>query len=390
MQKSKLLLLVGGGSGGHLTPLVSVSNAVASKYPEVRVATVGQKGENLSELTNIDSISKVYNISAGKFRRYNSKSLISHLIDVKTLLLNIRDFFRFILGFIQSYFLLRRIKPDAILLKGGFVCVPVGLAARLLRIPYITHDSDAIPGLANRITAKHAKYNATAMAIENYPYDKAKTVQTGIPLRDSFSKVDGITNSEFRTHLGFSDNETILFCSGGGQGSQNINRALVSISDKLIEQNNKLKIVHLTGKKLFSETKKLYENKLTSQQLNSVICIDFTSELQQYSAVADLIITRAGATSIAEFSAQQKACIVIPSPYLTGGQQLHNADILSKNNAAVIVDENKIGADLLPAISSLLNSNSKRIELSKNIAKLHIPDAEVKLADLLIEISKNK
>lgn len=387
MDKEKIIFLVGGGSGGHLTPLVAIANTIAISHPEIEVHLIGQKGENLTELTNVHSIRAVHSITAGKFRRYNGESLWSHLKDYRTLYFNFRDLFRFLRGILQSFFLLKKIKPDAILLKGGFVCVPVGVIARLLRIPYITHDSDAIPGLANRLTAKNAVYNTTAMPIENYPYSKSKAIQIGIPLRSEFKLVDKKSKQKSRNKIGFGVDDKILLLLGGGNGSQDLNKTLARSSAKLFDEIEDLKIIHQTGIKLFDETKAFYLEFLSGTQINSVECIAFTPNLHDYSAAADIIIARAGATTIAEVSVQQKACIFVPNPFLTGGQQLHNAKILADNKAAIIIDDDKVESELTPAVIKLMADQPKRLELANNISKLYIANSEVRLANLLIDIS---
>jgi len=386
---STTFMLVGGGSGGHLTPLLAVATALKDKSPDASVVVVGQKNENLQEVVDHDSIDGVFSISAGKFRRYNGESLSSHLLDVRTLVLNVRDLFRFAVGIFEAWRLLGRIKPDGIFLKGGFVSVPIGLAARWRRIPYITHDSDAVPGLANRITAKHATYNATALPADFYPYDKSKTVQVGIPLRKEFSYVSNDDLAGFKKQLSINVSDPVLLCLGGGLGARGLNRALVSISAELLLKYPDLEMVHLSGKSLFEETKKLYHNALNEVSYNRVRVIDFTADLYVLSGAADVIVSRAGATSIAEFAVQSKPCVVVPNPVLTGGQQLHNAKVLQDNNAAMIVEENSPD-ELKNALYSLLDDVKKREELSNNLHKLSYKDSAERITGLLLSIVNHR
>jgi UDP-N-acetylglucosamine--N-acetylmuramyl-(pentapeptide) pyrophosphoryl-undecaprenol N-acetylglucosamine transferase len=386
-EKNKTVLLVGGGSGGHLTPLIAVAAALKSLDVNTRVIQIGQKGEDLAEVTEHTAIDKTYEVTAGKFRRYYGESFLSHLLDVKTVALNIRDFFRFIAGTVQAYFLLRKLNPDVIFLKGGFVSVPVGLAARLRRVPYITHDSDAIPGLANRLTAKHAVYNTTALPIKEYPYEQSKTLQVGIPIQPAFTKVSETEKASAKKQLNIATDAPVLFSVGGGLGAQKLNETLVEASKNILDAVKNLQIIHLTGKKLYSSTVAQYEKLLTAAQMKQVQVIDFSTTLYELSAAADCILTRAGATNIAEFAAQAKPCIVMPAPQLTGGQQLHNARVLARYNAAVVVEEGDSSALELEVIKIL--SNRQHSEgLSKNIHGLARYDAAHEVALLLTKIAE--
>jgi UDP-N-acetylglucosamine--N-acetylmuramyl-(pentapeptide) pyrophosphoryl-undecaprenol N-acetylglucosamine transferase len=384
---NKTYVLVGGGSGGHLTPIVAVAESLKNKQQGCIVIHVGQKGENLDDITDILSIDKAYSISAGKFRRYHGESLISQLMDFKTMILNIRDFFRFLVGTFQAYRLIGKTKPNSIFLKGGFVSVPMGYAARLRRVPYITHDSDVIPGLANRLTAKHAVYNTTAMPKELYKYKQSKTIQVGIPIRKEYKKVNSADKDKCKKELGYKTTDKVILSVGGGLGAQRVNHALVLASDSILSDKNDVKLIHLTGKKLFKETQTLYSEVLSSSKEQNLKLVDFTNSLYEFSAAADLVITRAGATNIAEFAAQAKPCIVVPNPILTGGQQIHNAKVLSDSNSAVILDESNLD-NLANLVNELIVSPEKLKLLSENINKLAVYNSADIIADLLNEIAK--
>ena len=381
------IMIVGGGSGGHLTPIIAVANSLKTLDSDVEVIHVGQKNEGLQNVTEDKSIDKSYAITAGKFRRYHGESLLSHVLDTKTLLLNVRDLFRFIYGTFEAWKLLGRVKPDSIMLKGGFVSVPVGYAAWLRGIPYLTHDSDAVPGLANKLTAKHAVYNTTALPAEIYPYDQTKTIQVGIPIRKEFIQVTKESRIKAKEHLKLEKDDQVLLSVGGGLGAQRINKALVKSSEFLLTSNKKLIIIHFTGIKLLQETTDLYKNLLSPNLLKRVKIIDFTTELYKYSAAADIVMTRAGATNIAEFAAQAKACIVIPNPILTSGQQLHNSKVLENAGAAVILPES--GLDKLGdvVLNVFAESTEDREELGSKLHKLAVYDSSEKLATMLIEMT---
>lgn len=382
---SKKIMVVGGGSGGHLTPLIAVADEIVAQDQTAKVVFVGQKGENLKDIVEHPAISSHAEISAGKFRRYHGESFISHLFDIKTVILNMRDFFRFARGVVEAWWLLGREKPDAIFLKGGFVSVPVGFAARFRHIPYITHDSDAIPGLANRLTAKHAAKNTTALPAELYPYNPNKTIQVGIPVQPTFTKIGPEQLAAAKVALSLREHDEVVFCVGGGLGARKVNLAVVDSAEAILKKSVRRHIFHISGKKLYDETKSAYEAHVPAELMKQVHLIDFTTELHKYSAAADMVITRAGATNMAEFAVQAKPCLVVPNPVLTGGQQLHNAKVLVDNNAALVLHEEHLG-ELGNKVNELLADTDRRQKLGEKLHLLASRDAAKILAQLLLNL----
>lgn len=383
---SPKIMMVGGGSGGHLTPLLAVAVVLKATNPAVRVVVVGQRNENLQEVVAHSSIDQVYGISAGKFRRYHGESLFAHIRDIKTIALNTRDFFRFMHGIGEAWRLLGRERPDVIMLKGGFVCVPVGIAARFRKIPYITHDSDAIPGLANRIVAKHARFNTTAMPAHVYPYKPGKTLQVGIPLRQEFTLVSAEQQIQFKQKLGIAATVPVLCCIGGGLGAQKLNHALAHISRDLLTRYQDLVILHVAGQKTYQETLQLYQRQLASPLLDRVRVFDFYNDLYELSGAADVVLSRAGATSIAELAVQGKPCVIVPNPVLTGGQQLHNARALQKAEAALVVDEDNTD-EIQRSLEKLLDSEELRVSYSEHVLKLAYEHSAETIVKLLLAIA---
>jgi len=389
MRKPAIYLLVGGGSGGHLAPLIPVAQSIKKLDPSAVVIHIGQTGDKLNEMLKTEpSIDKFYTVTAGKFRRYNGESFLHRLFDFKTIVLNIRDFFRFLRGIIQSYFLLRRLRPSIIFTKGGYVCAPVGIASRLNGVPYITHDSDAVVSLAHRIISKKALLHLTAMPVELYKqYPVNKTRQVGVPVRNEYVQISDEDKLLTKNELRFDKSSKILLVVGGGLGARNINRAVTAGSPDLLSDPNVV-IVHITGHKLYDEVISSYE-KLDVDK-NRVVCLPFTNELYKYSSVSDVVISRAGATNIAELSAQAKACIIVPNPLLAGGHQLKNAEVLEKSNSAIIVNEDELDVSLVKTAIELLNNKEKQNELSSNLKSTALLDAKDKIAEILVKNAVQK
>lgn len=382
------IVMTGGGSGGHITPILAVAEAVKLLKPEIKIIYVGQTGDPLSDIpAQHQSIDEVYSVRAGKFRRYYGAGA-SQLLDLPTLLKNIRDVLYVVIGFFQSLKLLHKIKPNVVFVKGGFVSVPIGLSAALLKIPYITHDSDSIPGLANRIIAPWAKLHAVALPKEMYSYDYSKTVTTGIPLQTNFVPVTDTIKQEYRNQIKLPVNGLELFIIGGGQGAQRINAAVSQAIPHLLREFTNLSVIHGAGRANQDEVIQTYTRNLSIKEIGRVRVFGYSSDAYLYSGSADVIITRAGATNLAEFAVQGKACVVIPSPYLTGGHQIKNAQYLADNSAAVVIAEADIETDpnrLAKQVSELLKSSPKRRNLANNLAKFANPNAAYDLAKLIID-----
>lgn len=301
--------------------------------------------------------------------------------------LNIRDAFRVVAGIFQSWRLLRKLKPDVIFIKGGFVGVPVGLAAAWLHIPFVTHDSDAIPGLANRIIARWARKHAVALPADVYAYDTSKTVTVGVPIKAEYQLVTPELKQAYRKELNIPKEAKVLFIIGGGLGAQRINQAIVRAMPGLMAQFSDLWVIHGAGRANEERVRSSYQELLKPEETPRVTVVGFLHDVYRYSGAADVIITRAGATNLAEFAVQGKACVVIPSPFLTGGHQLKNAKYLEEQHATEQVSEAELQAHpeaLAERVSALLGDPARQAALGQTFTAFGHPNAAKELAALII------
>lgn len=382
--------MVGGGSGGHITPLLAVARQLKQKQASAQVAVVSERRGVFNHLLedNPEVVDKVYYINAGKFRRYYGESWLKRLFDIKTWLLNIRDIFKLLIGILESFWLLLRLRPNVIFIKGGYVGVPMGLASRLLRIPYVTHDSDAVPGLTNRLIAKKAYANAVGMPPENYPYTPEKIVYVGIPVTDDFLASPIEARRQKRHDLQLARNDFLLLITGGSNGAQRLDKIVHATLAQLMGKYPKLNVVHQVGK----GNEELYAD--YPAHLHSRLRVaGFLRPLSEYIAAADAVIARAGATAITEIGLQQKPLIIVPSPYLSGGHQLKNAKVYAAKEAAIVIDEQEAIADdkiLRDALLNILNSANARDSLATKLHSITRKDAAIKIAELLLNTAKKK
>lgn len=386
------IVLTGGGSGGHITPLLAVAHELKQLRPNnVTLVYIGQRRDSLGDVpAQHPDIDEVHTVRAGKFRRYHSEGL-TQLIDITTMAKNVRDAGRVVRGLIESRRLLKRIKPDVILIKGGFVGVPVGLAAAGLHIPFVTHDSDAIPGLANRIIARWTTFHAVALPKDVYPYPQDTTVTVGVPVQQEYQLVKAAELQHFRKELDVPVASKVILVTGGGLGAQRLNQAAAAAMPTLLQRYPDLVVLHAAGRQNEAQLRNLYRTVLQPADQARVVVKGFIRDLYRYSGAADLIVSRAGATNLAEFAVQGKACIIVPHPNLTGGHQLKNAQSLAKRGAVIVVPETELTppSDCLTVLcAQLLDHQDRRQQLADRLRALAHPDAAHELAQLILRVAE--
>lgn len=378
------VIVTGGGSGGHITPVLAVSAELKKQHPGVTVIYIGQRGDAVARsVADHPAIDNTRSIWAGKLRRYHGEGW-KQLLDIKTMYFNVRDIVYTALGIMQSLYIIGRERPDVVFIKGGYVSVPVGLATAFWRIPFVTHDSDAIAGLANRIVARWAAVHAVGLPEELYMYPRAKTKTVGVPIAAEYKLVHHGEEVNYREKIGMSSDAQIVLVTGGGLGAQSISSAILKAAPQLLDEFPKLYIVHLIGHKQYKAVVKRYENNLSKEQLSRVVLKDFVSDLYNYSGSADVIVTRAGATSIAEFAMQAKACIIVPNPVLAGGHQLRNAQAYEAAGAALVIPETDVEHVLQSSIATLLQDETTIRLLGEKLHTFAHPHAARSLAVLLL------
>jgi UDP-N-acetylglucosamine--N-acetylmuramyl-(pentapeptide) pyrophosphoryl-undecaprenol N-acetylglucosamine transferase len=386
------IVVTGGGSGGHITPILAVAHELKRAQPDARIVYIGQRGDALIDIPAADpSIDEVYTVSAGKFRRYHGEGW-KQVLDLRTQALNIRDAFLVVAGLWQSFWLLRKLQPAVIFTRGGFVSVPVALGGKLNRVPYITHDSDSVPSLANRIIARWASLHAVALPEEVYPYPRAKTKMVGIPLSHNYKPVTAAAQEKFRKELDLEAYKQVLLVTGGGNGAEGLNNAVIDNAEYLLKHYPGLCIVHIAGRGLEDVTNTAYDSKLAPAVRTRVKVKGFITDFHKYSGAADVIIARAGATNLAEFALQGKACIIVPAEQLVGGHQIENAKTFAERGAIVLLTQDQAEQErrLATVVGELLDHPAKRAELGKNLSVFARDDAARELTVVLLEIANAK
>ncbi len=309
----KTIVLTGGGSSGHVTPNIALLPALKREGCDVHY--IGSRNGIEMELILKEGI-PYHEISAGKLRRY---------FDVK----NLTDIFKVVGGLSQAYTILGKLKPSIIFSKGGFVSCPVVWAAWLRRIPVVIHESDMTPGLTNKLSMPFAKAVCYTFPESGRHIPENKGIRTGIPIRESL--MDGKRQTG-RSICGFNDSKPVIMVIGGSLGSEKINNAVRNVLDKLLKDFN---ICHICGKGNINSD---LNNKHGYRQFEYI-----NEEQPHIYAMADIVVSRAGATVLFELLALKKPNLLIPlSKAASRGDQILNAASFKKQGYSMVLDEEEL------------------------------------------------
>lgn len=324
---------------------------------------------------------KYASIAAGKFRRYHNNSVLN-IIDPTTLFANIADFFRFIRGYFQAREIIAEYDPDVVFAKGGYVSLPVGLAAHSLRYPLVIHESDSIMGLANRMLAKRADKICVSYPIKSYPdIDREKLIYSGNPVRaDIYGGKKELAVSE----LGIDADLPTILVIGGSQGSLVINQM---VSESLKDLLTKYQVIHVSGERDY-DWLGFQASKLDEDLQKRYFLFNFLSgNLKDAYAASDLVISRAGNNVIAELAALRRPTILIPLSTSANSHQLSNAKVLTRMGAAVLLQQESLNAKILVRKIDYLFENPEEMRaMSEKIATLSTPDAAKIVSDEIYKL----
>lgn len=301
------------------------------------------------------------------------------------MILNIRDTFLVGIGMVQSTIKLLIWRPDVVFTKGGYVCLPVGLAARFLRIPLVIHDSDAHPGLTNRVLARFATSIATGAPLEFYHYPAPITRYVGIPIAESFHKHTSQEQIFAKQQWGIREDRPLIVITGGGLGAQRINETVAEMLHELLAIGS---VVLICGAGQYDELRALMPPNNDEFQLHA-----FITDMPILLTAADVVVTRAGATTILELAALEKPTILIPNAKLTGGHQLKNAAVYAEKNAVVIVNEEEMirhREQLVEAVAGLIAHPEAAHDMAVRFGRFAKPHAAKEMADMIIAAASKK
>jgi len=350
------VLFTGGGTGGHVFPGVAVIEKLRKADPSLDIRWLGSSSRIEEEIIRRFDLSFI-RIPSGKLRRYFS-------------LLNLFDLFRIAAGLVASFAVILRLRPALLFSKGGYVSVPPVIAAHLLKVPVVTHESDLDPGLATRINARFAETICVpyeeSLSYFPEPY-RAKIRVTGNPVRE---EIFGGDRSRGRVRFDLPEGVPLLLALGGSQGAREINLLIEQAIERLTER---FFVVHQSGKKDFRE----------STVPRYVTAAFFADSYPDILAAADLVIARSGAGTLWELAAQGKPSILIPlSTAFSRGDQVRNAELFVRRGAAVTLPQADPGR-LVEAAFSLVADRSRLRSMGEAARAIGRADAAELIAGLI-------
>ncbi len=319
-------------------------------------------------------------IKAGKFRRYHGAKLRHIITDLSTFALNIRDMGRVVAGFGDALKVLRRFRPDVVFIRGGYVSVPVGLAARLLRIPYVIHESDTVTSLTSKILASGARKIAVSWPVSRFPQWPAdKLVYTGIPIRTDVLTAHRLAGlAEFK----LADNLPVLLVTGGSSGARAINDATQAALPTLLEF---CQVLHVAGERDIADMRAACTTMELVYPERYSLHGHLSDKWGLALAASDVVVSRAGANAMAELAILGKPAILIPGAQLTGGQQISNAQVFSRAEAVRVLPQDKLTGKVLAAeVKRLLDSPVDMQRMGVAIGQFAKPNAAHELAVLVL------
>lgn len=371
------IVLVGGGTGGHFYPLIAIAEALHARAREGRelVPEIYYMGPEPYDDAALFGLGITFmRCPAGKLRRYAS-------------LKNISDMVLTIAGIFVALWKLYLLYPDAVMSKGGYTSIPVVIAAWILRIPIVVHESDAVPGRANRIGARFADYIAITYDDSIIHFPEEKTAQTGIPVRN---KLLLPFQGNAQSLLGLEGKKPLIFITGGSQGAERINDLIVSALADLLPN---YEILHQTGpgqEKIVTQTAEaLIRDKELLVRYHARGFLD-VERLHAAETTAALIISRAGSGSIYEIALHGKPSILIPIPEDISHDQRTNAYAYARTGAAEVIEERNLTPHLLVSeITRMMNDPEITLKMQKAALAFGVRDAGAKIADILVAIGKS-
>lgn len=368
MKKNIHILVSGGGTGGHIFPAVSIANALKEKMPDSEILFVGAEGR--MEMERVPAAGyKIKGLPIQGFNRANK-------------LANIKVLFRLFKSLLMARSIVKEFKPDVAVGVGGYASGAALWAASSLNVPSLIQEQNSYAGVTNKLLAK--KVSKICVAYDNmerfFPADKI--IKTGNPVRQNLcAQVDKeLAYKEF----GFDPNKKTIVVIGGSLGARTVNNSLLAGVRKLAAEQD-VQVLWQTGKIYIDEMKA----KISDLPADSgVVVTDFISRMDYAYAVADLVVSRAGASSISELCLLGKPVILVPSPNVAEDHQTKNALALSTKDAAILIHDKDAVAQLVDTALLTIRDEAKLKSLSENISKLAEKDSANRIADEVIKLIK--
>ena len=363
-----------GGTAGHINPAIAVAGRLKELIPSCEILFIGAEGKMEMDLVPREG----YDIKAVKITN------VSRQMNLEGLKHNIDTFKNIFISEKESLEIIKEFQPDAVIGTGGYVCYPVLKAAHKLGIPTLVHESNAEPGLTTKRLAKVVdKVLVGFDGCQKYYPDPSKVEVTGTPVRGAFSMY---TKESAKAELGIPNYEPLVVSVWGSLGAQFMNDTVAEMVPIICDEGD-FRFIHSTGKRYYDSFMEKIRNTCPNCSELGVDIREYIHDMARVMTAADLIICRAGASTLSELAFMGKPCILVPSPNVTGNHQEKNARVLENAGAAVVMLENEITArTLFDRINQLLLDNDALYTMSENMSSLAHEDSAEKICSIILEM----
>ena len=360
----KKIIISGGGTGGHIYPAIAIANEFRRQYPQVQILFVGAKGR--MEMQKVPE--------AG----YSIEGLWISGIQRKLTWDNLSFPIKLISSLWKARQIIKRFCPDIIIGTGGYASAPMLKMAEWTGVPYFIQEQNSIAGVTNKWVAGGAKKIFVAYQGMEHFFPKEKIFLTGNPVRQDLLEIETKKEQAF-AHFSLQKEKPTLLVLGGSLGAKTINQLIENQLDLFIKLG--VQVLWQCGK-MYYETYKKYDSQ-------NIRVLPFIREIDQAYALSDIIISRAGASSVSELCIVGKPVIFIPSPNVAEDHQTRNAQAIAQYNAAILIKENELEERFVSQFSELISSTEKQQSLSQEIKKLALPNATQTIVNQIVNCVKN-
>lgn len=369
-------LFAAGGTGGHINPALAVAGVIRERYPDAEILFVGTKDRMEAKLVP----GAGFDFTTIKISGFQRK------ISVENLFRNIKTVYYLLTCNGQVKRIIKKFQPDVVIGFGGYVSGPVLRMAAKMGIPTAIHEQNAYPGITNKALAKVVdRVMLTVAEAEKYLAPKNPVEVTGLPVRGAMLRAD---RDMSRAALKIKDGQKMILSMGGSLGASTINNAMVDIIAEH-HKNENLYFLHATGEYGLWVPDKLKELGVDLENCPNVEIREYINDMEVCMPAADVVVCRAGASSLSELQALGKASVLIPSPNVTENHQYHNAMALVNRNAAKIIEEKDLTKEKMNDLFlDLVNDDAARHAIEENAKNMAVTDAKERIADIVISLIK--
>lgn len=358
-------IISGGGTGGHIFPAISIANALKKRMPDAEILFVGALGR--MEMERIPA--------AG----YHIEGLPVSGFDRKNIFRNVKVVWNLVYSLFLARRIIKRFKPDVAIGVGGYASAPTLRAASSFKVPTVIQEQNSYAGVTNKLLAKKAKCICVAYEGMDKFFPKEKIVLTGNPIRLDLLSVEPKTKEAYQ-FFGLNSQKKTILVVGGSLGARTINQSIIAGLEKLSKAD--VQVIWQTGK-YYIESARQASEPFASENL---LVTDFVSRMDLAYSIADLVISRTGASSISELCLLAKPVILVPSPNVAEDHQTKNAMALVSKDAAVMIRDVDAKENLVNKALDLIQNNAELASLSKNILKLAEHDSADRIAEEVIKL----